>query len=204
MMRILVATDFSEPSLVALEYAMALTYAVNGEGLLLHVVEEEPIRRYAVGRQPEAPLYWLDLMADALRPHMPSQVIYHDLCEEAHWKLSALLPPAWHDRFRTLVVVGKAAGEIVRVAQDWKVSLVMMGGRSQRGTSGLFRRRLAAQVGRQAAIPVITVWSSSHATSDQLWVRDGIPWGMPGEHPTGRQLSGGKSKARPTRAPLGV
>jgi nucleotide-binding universal stress UspA family protein len=45
MMRILVATDFSEPSLIAIEYAMALTYTMNGAGLLLHVVEEEPVRR---------------------------------------------------------------------------------------------------------------------------------------------------------------
>jgi nucleotide-binding universal stress UspA family protein len=51
MTRILVATDFSEPSLAALRYATVLTYAVNGEGLLLHVVEEEPVRRYVVGRR---------------------------------------------------------------------------------------------------------------------------------------------------------
>jgi nucleotide-binding universal stress UspA family protein len=89
MTRILVATDFSEPSLAALRYAMALTYAMSGEGLLLHVVEEEPVRRYAVGRQPEAPSYWLDLLASPLRPQMPSRVIHHDLCEEAQWKLSA-------------------------------------------------------------------------------------------------------------------
>jgi hypothetical protein len=55
MMRILVATDFSEPSLVALEYAMALTYTMSGGGVLVHVIEEEPMRRYAVGREPEPP-----------------------------------------------------------------------------------------------------------------------------------------------------
>ena len=113
MTRILVATDFSEPSLAALRYATALTYAVNGEGLLLHVVEKEPVRRYVVGRQPEAPVYWLDLMADALHAQLPLQVIHHDLFEEAEWKLSALFPPAGHDRFQTLVVVGKACEEIV-------------------------------------------------------------------------------------------
>jgi Universal stress protein family len=53
MERILVAIDFSEPSLAALRCAMALTHAVSGEGLLLHVLEEEPVRRYIVGRQPD-------------------------------------------------------------------------------------------------------------------------------------------------------
>jgi nucleotide-binding universal stress UspA family protein len=204
MTRILVATDFSEPSVAALRYAMALTYAVSGEGLLLHVVEEDPVRRYAVGRQPEAPLYWLDLMADALRPRIPSQVIHHDLCEEAQWKLSALLPSTWHDRFRTLVVVGKAAEEIVRVGREERVDIISMGGRRSRGVSGLFRRSLAEQVARRAAIPVITVWTSGHAISDRLWVNDGRFWGAPGEHGTGKQASARKSSARPARASLGV
>ena len=204
MMRILVATDFSEPSLVALEYAMALTYTMSGGGVLVHVIEEEPMRRYAVGREPEPPSYWVDLMANALRPQLPSQVIYHDLCEEAQWKLSALLPPAWHDRFRTLVVVGKAAEEIVRVARERKVDLIMMGGHPRRGVSGLFHRSLAVQVGRRAAIPVITVSNSGHAVSDQLWVREGMPWGCPDGHRTGKRLDGRKAKATPTRAALGV
>jgi len=204
MTRILVATDFSAPSLAALRSGTALSYAVNGEGLLLHVVEEEPVRRYMVGRQPEAPMYWLDLMADALRPRIPSQVIHHDLFEEAQWKLSALLPPAAHDRFRTLVVVGKAFEEIVRVAKDRKIDLIMLGEHSRRGLTGLFRRSLSELVARRVAIPVITVWSSGHVISDQLWVSESMLCGSPSEHHTGKQVGGRKSKATPKRAPLGV
>jgi nucleotide-binding universal stress UspA family protein len=204
MTRILVATDFSEVSLAALRYAVALTYAVSGEGLLLHVVEEEPVRHYIVGRRPESPLYWLDLMADALRPPMPAQIIHHDLCEEAQWKLSALLPPAWHDRFRTLVVVGKVAAEIVKVARDRKVDLITMGGRSSRGVTCLFRRSLAEQVARRSAIPVMTVWNSGLAVSDQPWVGASIRRGWLGEYRTERQASGKTTKAGPKRAFLGV
>jgi nucleotide-binding universal stress UspA family protein len=204
MTRILVATDFSEPSLAALRYATALTYAVHGEGLLLHVVEDEPVRRYVVGRQPEASMYWLDLMADALRPQMPSQVIHHDLFEEAQWKLSALLPPAAHDRFRTLVVVGKAFEEIVRVARDRDIDLIMLGEHSRRGLTGLFRRSLAEQVARRVAIPLITVWNSGHVITDQPWVSDSMLWGWSSEHHTGGRLRGRKPKAGPKRTPLGV
>jgi nucleotide-binding universal stress UspA family protein len=204
MTRILVATDFSEPSLAALRYATALTYSVHGEGLLLHAVEDEPVRRYVVGRQPEAPMYWLDLMADALRPQIPSQVIHHDLFEEAQWKLSALLPPAALNCFGTLVVVGNALKEIVRVAKDRKIDLIMLGEHSRRGLTRLFRRGLAEQVARRVAIPVITVWSSGHAITDQPWVSDSILWGWPGEHHTGNQLRGRKSKASPKRTPLEV
>ena len=204
MTRILVATDFSESSLAALRYATALTYAVNGAGLLLHVVEEEPVRRYVVGRQPESPAYWLDLMADALRPQMPSQVIHHDLFEEAQWKLSALLPPAAHDRFGTLVVVGKALEEIVRVARDREIDLIMLGEHRRRGLTGLFRRSLVEQVARRVAIPVLTVRSSGQVITDQPWVSDSMLWGWPSQQHTGNQLGGRKSKASPKRAPLGV
>jgi nucleotide-binding universal stress UspA family protein len=204
MRRILVATDFSEPSLTALRYAMALMYAMSGEALLLHVVEEEPVRRYAVGRRPEAPLHWIDLMAGALRPQIPPQIIHQDLCEEAEWKLSALLPPAWHDRVRTLVVVGKAAEEIVRVAREQKVDLTMLGGCSRSGVTCLFRRSVAERVARSVAISVITVWNSGHVISDPLRVSDSMLTGWPGEHWTGKRASGETSKARRTSAPLRV
>jgi nucleotide-binding universal stress UspA family protein len=204
MTRILVATDFSESSLAALRYATALTYALNGEGLLLHVVEEEPVRRYVVGGQPEAPMYWLELMADALRPQMPSQVIHHDLFEEAQWKLSALLPPAAHDRFRTVVVVGKALDEIVSVARDRKIDLVMLDEHRRRGLTGLFRGSLAEQLARRVTIPVITVRSSGHVLTDQPWLSDSKLLGWPGENHTGNQVRGRKFKASPKRTPLGV
>jgi nucleotide-binding universal stress UspA family protein len=193
----LVATDFSEPSLAALRYAMALTYAVRGEGLLLHVVEGEPVRRYAVGRRPEAHSYWLDLMANALRPQVPAQVIHHDRCEEAQWKLSALLPPGWNDRFRTVVVVGKAADEIVKVARDRKVNLIVMGGRSRRGITGLYCRSVAGQVARRVALPVMTVWTTGHILSDQLWVSEGMLEGGASEQRTGGLMRSKASKAKP-------
>jgi nucleotide-binding universal stress UspA family protein len=204
MTRILVATDFSEPSLAALRYATALTYSVHGEGLLLHVVEGEPVRRYVVGRQPEAPRYWLDLMADALRPQIPSQVIHHDLFEEAQWKPSALLPPAALNCFGTLVVVGNALKEIVRVAKDRIIDLIMLGEHSRRGLTGLLCRSLAGLVARRVTIPAITVWNSGHVISEQLRVNESMLCGSPSEHHTGKQVAGRKSKATPKRAPLGV
>ena len=204
MMRMLVATDFSELSLAALGYARALTYAMKGEGILFHVVEDEPGRRYVVGWQPEAPSYWPDLRAEALRPQMPSQVIYHDLCEEAQWKLSALLPSVGHDCFRTLVVVGKACEEIVRVARDQEIDLIILGGRSRTSLTGLFRRNLAERVARRVAIPVITVWNSGHVISDQEWVSDSLLWGWPDEPRTGKEAGERKSKARLTGVSSGV
>jgi hypothetical protein len=108
----------------------------------------------------------LDLMADALRAQVPPQVIHHDLCEEAQWKLSALLPLALHERFRTF--------------RDRDINLIMLGQYNRRGLTGLLHKGLAEQVARRTAVPVIAVWNSARVISDQPCVSDYLLWGSPG------------------------
>jgi nucleotide-binding universal stress UspA family protein len=50
--RILVPTDFSEPSLAAVRYALELADAVGGRIILLHGIEGEPVHSYMVGGPP--------------------------------------------------------------------------------------------------------------------------------------------------------
>jgi nucleotide-binding universal stress UspA family protein len=157
MTRMLVPTDFSERSLEAVRYAVEYTYAVGRETLLLHVVEAEPLRSYTVGRLPDALAYGIDAMGNILPSPVPQKLIHRDLGEEAQWKLPALLPPGDRDRFRTLVTVGKAAAEIVRVARDQKADLIVMGTPARRGLRRFLRTGVADQVIRKASIPVITV-----------------------------------------------
>ncbi len=116
MKRILVPTDFSTPSLAALAQAVHYTQAVGGELLLLHVVEGAPLRWYAVDGLPDGPSAFLDPTAQLVLPQLPQPRLSRDLCAEAEWKLTPLLPPQ-PDRFRALVTVGQAAEEIVRVAR---------------------------------------------------------------------------------------
>lgn len=159
MKRILVPTDFSATSVEALRHAVEYTYAVRGELLLLHVVEGEPRRRYAGGGRPEALEYGIGPMGNIMffGYGSPQKFIHRDLCEEAQWKLSALLPPGFRDRARTLVTVGKVAHEIVRVAREQKADLIMMPRRGKRGLRHLFRSSVADKVIRKVPIPVITV-----------------------------------------------
>jgi hypothetical protein len=139
-------------------------------------------------------------MADALRPRLPLQVILHDLCEEAQWKLSALLPSAEPDRFRTLVVVGKGCEEIVRVARDRDIDLIMLGGRRRTSLTSFLRRNLTEQVTRRTAIPVITVWHSGHVIADASSVSDSLLCEWPSQLHTAQQPRGRKSKAQPMRS----
>jgi nucleotide-binding universal stress UspA family protein len=156
MKRILVPTDFSTPSLAALAQAVQYTQAVGGELLLLHVVEGEPLQWYAVDGLPEAPSARLDPIAQLVLPPRPQTRVSRDLSAEAAWKLALLLPPQ-PERFRTLVTVGQAAEEIVRVARAQGADLIIMGTHGRRGLRRWFRRRVTDQVRRQAPAAVLTV-----------------------------------------------
>jgi nucleotide-binding universal stress UspA family protein len=157
MNRILVATDFSDASRDVVRYGLEVTTAIGGDMLLLHVLEDDPIRTYAVAGLSERFPSSLDLTGDMARAAVAPKLIHRDLCEEAQWKLSALLPAGSRDRFRGVVTVGKAADEIVRVAREQNADLIVMGTRGRRGLRSLLRRSLAAKVNRKASIPVITV-----------------------------------------------
>ena len=156
MKRILVPTDFSTPSLAALTQAVHYTQAVGGELLLLHVVEGEPLRWYAMDGPPDPPSARLDPAALFLLPSTPERRVARDLHAEAAWKLEALLPPQ-PDRFRALVTVGRATDEIVRVARAQGADLIIMGTHGHRGLRRWLRRSVTDQVRRQAPALVLTV-----------------------------------------------
>jgi universal stress protein A len=157
MKRILVPTDFSAPSLEAVRYGIELTSTVEGALFLLHVIEGKPTRCHVMGELPASLWYALDLTVIMVSHQPPPKVMCHDLCDEAEWKLAALLPVGVSERFHTLITVGRAADEIVRVAQERSVDLIVMGAHARRGLRRLVRRPVAAKVIRKAHIPVITM-----------------------------------------------
>jgi nucleotide-binding universal stress UspA family protein len=171
MKRILVATDFSDASQHVVRYGLDLTTAMEGDMLLLHVVEGDPIHTYTMAGLSDRFEGPLDFTGDVSRVAVPPKLIHRDLCEEAEWKLAALLPAGSRDRFRALVTVGKAADEIVRVVREQNADLIVMGTNGRRGLRSLLRRSLAAKVHRKASIPVITV----DATHEDLRLHSGGP-----------------------------
>ena len=90
---ILVPTDFSEPSLAAVRSGMQFATAVGGVVLLLHVVEGTSVHWYAVGGLPHVLRDVIDPGGEYLQPRFDQQLIRRDCCEEARWKLDALVPP---------------------------------------------------------------------------------------------------------------
>jgi nucleotide-binding universal stress UspA family protein len=174
MMRILVPTDFSEPSLAAVRYGIELATAGEGVVVLLHVVEGASVRCYAVGGRPFFLRDMTDLGGEYSRSRFDQQLIRRDFCEEAGWKLDALVPPRCRARIHTVVTAGRAVEEIVRVAKEQHADLILLGAHGRRGWRHVFRRTMADRVRRKALIPVVTL------DADDLRVgRDPGPRGVP-------------------------
>jgi nucleotide-binding universal stress UspA family protein len=175
MKRILVPTDFSEPSRQALGYALWLAAAVEGDVLLLHVVEKDPLCRYIVGEPAEPHPPWVDSSEPLLHWHRSPTIIYHDRCEEARWKLASLLPPGYPERFRPLVTVGKAGEEIARVAREEKVDVIILGVHGRQCWRHFVWPNVPAQILRQTAIPVLVFGAAGGGLLAQEWRRE-VAW----------------------------
>jgi nucleotide-binding universal stress UspA family protein len=157
MTRMLVPTDFSEPSLTAVRSGIELATTVGGVVLLLHVVEGESVRCYVAGGLPPYLSDMIGLGGEYFQSRFDQKLIRRDFCEEAQWKLDALVPPKCRARVHTMVTVGRAVDAIVRVAKEQHADLILLGARGRRGWRHVFRRTMANRVRRQALIPVVTL-----------------------------------------------
>jgi nucleotide-binding universal stress UspA family protein len=168
MTRILVPTDFSEPSLAAVRYGIELSTAGGGVVLLLHVVEGMSVHCYAMGGLPLFLRDMIDPGGDYFRSPFDERLIRRDFCEEARWKLDALVPPRCRAHVHTVVTAGRAVDEIVRVANEQHADLILLGARGLRGWWHVFRRTMPNRVRRQALIPVVTLDANDlHVERDQ-------------------------------------
>lgn len=142
--RILVPTDFSEPSTQALELALKLGAPLRAEILLLHVVDaadvaDTPAAMGLVG----AP--YLELLAE--------------IEEKARLKLESLVTRLRRRRIgaHALVQKGKPPGTIVATAERLHADLIVMGTRGRTGLSHLVLGSVAEKVVRLSSCPVTTV-----------------------------------------------
>jgi nucleotide-binding universal stress UspA family protein len=177
MTRILVPTDFSEPSLAAVRYSIELATAVGGGVVLLHVVEGASVHSYAVGGPPLSLMDMIDPTGDFSQAPFSlceRKFVRRDLCEEARWKLDALVPPGYRARVHTVVTGGRAVDEIVRVAKEQHTDLILLGVRGRRRWWPVLRRTMADRVRRKAEIPVVTLDADDLRVAKDLG-RGGVP-----------------------------
>lgn len=140
--RILCAVDFSDASLKGLEYAVLLAKEADAELLLVHVIEGLP----------DAP-HWQ-------QPPSPAVVEYLRFSEDnAIKRLGAAIP---HDaavwcRPHTVLATGKPYAEILRVAREQDVSLIVMGVHGRNPIDLMLFGSTTQHVVRAATCPVLTL-----------------------------------------------
>jgi nucleotide-binding universal stress UspA family protein len=140
--RILCPLDFSEASLKALERALSLAKEADAELLLMHVIEGLPDAR------------------EWQAPDNPSVVEYLRSSEnDARERLRAVVPAdatSWC-RPQQILATGKPYAEILKVARERDVHLIVMGVHGRNVIDRLFFGSTTQHVVRAATCPVFTI-----------------------------------------------
>lgn len=144
--RILVPTDFSESARHALRYGCSFSREYEAELLLLHVVEN-----LTVG-------YASDLFP------VPMAEVFEEISGYARAELAKLGAEAREKGIgvRELVVQGKPSAEIVRVAREETVDMIVLGTHGKGMLDKALFGSTAERVIRRAPCPVLTVGLSEH------------------------------------------
>lgn len=116
---LLVCLDLTEDSVRVLERARALAVSTGGTLTLLHVVEYVPV----------------EPMGEAL---LPAVQIEAELAERATTQIAELANRLSLGAAERLVLTGNIKSEVVRVAQEKRCDLIVIGSRERHGVSILF------------------------------------------------------------------
>jgi nucleotide-binding universal stress UspA family protein len=141
--RILCATDFSEASIRALDYAMTLAQEADAHLTVMHVVEVTPPPQSDVESVLESKMLGAYVAAAA---------------DDRARRLNRLIPDTVRTNCTvdTTLTIGKAYREILRVASEQATELIVLGAHGW-AISKLLFGSTAHQVVRQARSPVLTI-----------------------------------------------
>ena len=141
--KILFPTDFSHLSDNALQHATTLARETGATLVILHV--EEPPIAYGGGEMyygiPDPDQDEMRRMLNEIRPTDPSVHFEHRM------------------------VMGDPAGEIVKIADEEHVDMIVMGTHGRTGLSRVLMGSVAESVVRRASCPVLTFKSSAAASA---------------------------------------
>jgi nucleotide-binding universal stress UspA family protein len=140
MKRIVCPTDFSEAAAMAEREAVRLAAALGAEIVLLHVASEAPLWRESV------------YTASLLGVFEGQRKWAEDALAERVKELAAQGIAA-----RTVVKIGAAWNEIVRLATEEHADMIVMGTQGRTGLDRFLLGSVAERVIRQAPCPVLTV-----------------------------------------------
>jgi nucleotide-binding universal stress UspA family protein len=136
--RIVVATDFSDVSLVALEAAFNLELGADATLYLLHVLETPG---------------GIDPIAGWVRPS------HAELYEEAMDRLSSMVPENKQKEMRIepCVVIGSPVREIARFAKEKEADMIVVGTHGRTGVARVLMGSTAESLLRESPCQVLVV-----------------------------------------------
>ncbi len=139
--KILIATDFSENSEYAFDYALTLAKQFNGELTVMHVINEPvDLRGFYV-------------------PHISFEQLEKEIEEGAVKMMETFCGAKLGDftNYKTAIVSGIPYEEIIRKAEEINASLLVVGTHGRTGLDHLIFGSTAERVVRSASCPVLTI-----------------------------------------------
>ncbi len=139
--KILFASDFSENSEHAFEYALSLARQFNSHLIVMHVINEPvDLRGFYV-------------------PHISFEKLEKEIEEGAEKMMQKFCRTKVKDftNYETLIVAGIPYEEILRKADEANVSLIVLGTQGRKGIDHFLFGSTAERVVRNAKCPVMTV-----------------------------------------------
>lgn len=148
---LLVPTDFSDYTHLALDHAKALARAFSARIVLLHVIPEESREL---------------LFRTAADGHVDDvETVFQKMIEASQLQLEQLLSDMEEDRVKRLVLVGHPVLEIVNEARLEAADLIVIPTHGRTGISHVLFGSVAEKVVRKAPCPVLVVRASASSTS---------------------------------------
>jgi nucleotide-binding universal stress UspA family protein len=139
--KILFANDFSENSEHAFDYALALAKQFNARLMIIHVINEPvDLRGFYV-------------------PHISFEKLEKEIEEGAEKMMQKFCRTRAKDftNYETVIIAGIPYEEILKKAEEEKVSLIVMGTQGRKGIDHFLFGSTAERVVRNAKCPVMTV-----------------------------------------------
>jgi nucleotide-binding universal stress UspA family protein len=171
---VLVPTDFSEAGNHAVTYALEEATLHHAKVTLLHVLSPHRVTDiYYVSGSPEPPSHGdLDPATGArLGAQIASQptVVRRDPTAEALSRLRDLMPDAFRGAWEADIADGQPADTILRIAQDRRADLIVMGTHGRTALQHVLLGSVAEKVVRLAPCPVLTVRNKRTAERGRRW-----------------------------------
>ena len=146
--KVLIATDFSEASEAAVEYAKLVAGAFGAQLHVLHVLED--LAAHA----------WTTEVYVAALPG-----VHEEMQRQAQERLDLVLTPEERTKYSAVVVLrsGSPFVEVVRYARDEGMDLIVLGTHGRGAIAHMLLGSVAERVVRKAHCPVMTIRHAEHA-----------------------------------------